>query len=166
MNKLLLSLLISMPLICQAEISSQPTSPSARPIAATPVYIYTDKGTPVQAFVVDKNVKVSPLSNNHGWTFAKGQVYINSDQIPIVLKDEYKEIKFSEIKDSDILVRYDTNGKVLYSLTACKPTLNDVICEDKPHPDLFLFVLSKDKKINKPETMKIYRHIEVVKAKK
>lgn len=166
MNKFLLSVLVSMPLICQAQISSRPTSPNSVQIAATPGYIYTGKGTPIKAFMPDKNTKIPALSNNNGWTFAKGEVFIDNDQIPILLKDEYKEISFNEIKDSDILVRYSEDGKVLYTLTACKPTLRDVLCEDKPQPDIFLFALSKGAKINKPETMKIYREIDPEKPNK
>ena len=158
MIKLLLSILAVTPVICQAQISSRPTSNSS-PLSAQKGYIYTDKGTPIEVFKVDKNNLSLTNSNSNGWTFTNNEFYINNNQVPIIIKDEYKEISFDKINDGDILVRYDTNGNVKYTLTACTPSKKSGVCENKPHPILFLFVLTKDAKINNPQTMKIYRHI-------
>lgn len=154
--KTILSVLLLSPVLSQAQVTTHPTSPSSRPISGTMLYIYTDKHTPIKAFKPD-NIADNIHSSN-GWTFADGQYLINNDQVPLILKDEYNEIPFNRIQDKDILVRYES-GKVVYTLTACKPQENNQ-CDNKPQPAIFLFVLSENAKINHPETMKIYRHIQ------
>lgn len=158
---LLMSALVLIPLISHADISATKNSPNARQIHATPGYIYTDKGTPVLAYKIPPNQPNAPSNsvNNHGWTFVQGDVWLNNDQIPIILKDEYKEIKFEDIKENDVLVRYE-NKKVIYSLTACVPKNNKPYCDHMPQPDIFLFIISPDNKINNPESIKIYRKIK------
>lgn len=160
-SNLIMSCFILIPLISHAEISSTKNSPNARQVAATQGYIYTDKGTPILAYKIDPNDPNSPSNtvNNHGWTFVQGELWINNDQIPIILKDEYKEIEFKDIKEKDLLIRYE-NKKVIYSLTACIPKDGKTNCEHMPQPDIFLFIITPDKKINHPETMKIYRKIK------
>lgn len=148
MNKLLFAIALTIPLISNAQIP------------ATKGYIYTDKGSPIAVYKVNEGQGMLSKANNIGWTFGDGEFWIHNNQVPTILRDEYKEVSFQEIKDKDILVRYDESGKVQYTLTACKPPKNSTICYDKPHPSLFLFILETNSKINHPETTKIYRYID------
>lgn len=169
MKKVLIKIVFSIslfPIVANAQnsITDYQTSPTARQVSGVMGYIYTDKGTPIKALKLDPTNPNNPKNtiNNNGWTFANGEVWIDNTQIPIILKDEYKEISFKKIKDSDILVRYE-NNKVVYTLTACTPPKNSNMCDDKPHPDLFLFVLNNESKLKQPNNTKIYRYIEPIK---
>jgi hypothetical protein len=150
----LLSTLIVSPVISHAEITNYKPSNNATQVHAIPGFLKTDKGNPVEVYQIPQNQPGIPSNstNNHGWTFLDGQYWINGDQVAIILRDEFKEIKFSELKDKDVLVRYE-NNKIIYSLTACTN------CEKFPQPDLFLFNMSNHKKPNHLEKYKIYRKI-------
>jgi RHS repeat-associated protein len=75
-------------------------------------YIYTNDGTRIESF---KN-----LSNDKGWdtdchgvTFAKGQVWVNNDQVNKVLKgDGYTIVNDKDIKVGDKVIYTDKQGKV------------------------------------------------------
>lgn len=147
MNKYLLTIALSIPLISYAEVP------------ATKGYIYTDKGSRIIAYKVNEGKGKLSKANSAGWTFANGEFWILNNQVPKILKDEYEEISFKDIQDKDILVRYDKLGNVKDTLTACQPSKKSNICDDKPHPSIYLFVLGQNNKMVHPETTKIYRYM-------
>lgn len=144
-----------------AEVSTYPKSANSVQVNMLPVILTTDKGSPVKAFKMLDNAKDNS-TNNHGWTFLDGQFWMNNDQVPIVLKDEYKEISYKDIKAGDIIIRYENEKKekVAYSLTACQPKIPSDTCVGNPQPPIFLYTLSPDRALKYPEKTKIFRKID------
>ena len=78
--------------------------PSGSTATMQQVTVYADDGTPVTAY---KNITGDAgwNTNCHGTTFAKGQVWINNDQVGSILKgDNYVKETKSEAKKGDVLV--------------------------------------------------------------
>lgn len=152
-----------LPLLSHAQITDNSNNKNKKPDSAIVGHIYTDKGNAIEVYRLAGNDKASTknITNNNGWTFAQGQVWIKNDQVPTILKDEYKEISFSQIQDKDIFVRYK-NKQIVYTLTVCQPKNTNKYCKDNVVPDMFLFVLSPKLKFKTTEDMKFYRYIQPV----
>ena len=84
------------------------------------VTIYTDLSTPVKAYKNRSGISGYD-SNCHGTTFAGfGQVWINPDQVDIILNDEYKQVNNSNAKIGDVIVFDDNIETSAHSVTVTK----------------------------------------------
>jgi RHS repeat-associated protein len=69
--------------------------------------LFTDLGNPIQAFKITPSKKSYIYNYNadcHGWTFTKGQYWINNDQVYKILNDEYYQIFDNQVQTGDAII--------------------------------------------------------------
>lgn len=99
----------------------------------------------------------SQSDNNYGWTFLEGNAWLTSKQVSIVLHDDYNEIAFGQLNENDIVVVYNQQKEITYTLTACFSQNNSTTCSHLKQPSMFLFVIRPEKILLNPDIIKFYR---------
>lgn len=84
-------------------------------------YLFTDKGTPIRAY---QRLKSTPNPNGlsydadcHGVSFTNGKYWIDNDQVSTILKDEYSEVNYAQVKPGDIGIYRDLDNNIVHSVT-------------------------------------------------
>jgi RHS repeat-associated protein len=105
--------------------------PDGRILHVLKVYLFTDTGKRVEAWIVGRHNEVDgAYFDCHGYTLADGKYWINDDQVDDILredqwskvaggdigKDGQSQVDVRDIRPKDIIVLRDRNGKVIHSM--------------------------------------------------
>lgn len=164
--KVLSSIILSTTLITSSSYA-QPVSSELKKFKIIKEYIYTNKGHKILVYNMYNTItgKSEKIINSHGWIFTNGQYWLNNEQVITILKDDYREIPYSQISHNDIIIVYKDKEPV-NSFIACLPNNQTKQCENMKQPDMYLYVILQEKILLAPEILKVYRKIQKSKKKK